>query len=98
MSSGIPSWCGDGTSTTEQRDRIHAALLSSGFAWPLQRIEVRRSAGASSDLAIALGLLVATGVLPAIAPRPRGELGLDGSIRDAAHNLGAQTLWELVEL
>ncbi|MCL4414586.1 MAG: hypothetical protein M1522_07555 [Actinobacteria bacterium] len=92
------SWYGDGTSTTEQRDRIRAAFLSSGFAWPLQRIEVRRSAGAGSDLGIALGLLVATGVLPVTTPRPRGELGLDGSIRNTEHDLGVRTLRELVEL
>ena len=98
VSNGIPSWGGDGTSTTEQRDRIRAAFLSSGFAWPLQRIEVRRSAGASSDLTIALGLLVATGVLPATTPRPRGELGLDGSVRNTEYAIGAHTLRELVEL
>jgi hypothetical protein len=98
VSSGISSWGGDGTSTTEQRDRIRAAFLSSGFAWPLQRIEVRRSAGVRSDLAIALGLLVTTGVLPANTPRPRGELGLDGSIRNTEYEIGARTLRELVEL
>lgn len=96
--SGFRSWYGDGTSTTEQRDRIRSAFLSSGFAWPLQRIEVRRSGGARSDLGIALGLLVATGVLPANTPRPRGELGLDGSIRNTEHEIGARTLRELVEL
>ena len=98
VSNGTPCWCGDGTSTTEQRDRIRAAFLASGFAWPLAHIEVRRSAGARSDLSIALGLLVATGVLPATASRPRGELGLDGSIRNTEHGLGARTLRELVEL
>jgi len=95
---GIPIWCGDGTSTVEQRDRIRAALLASGLAWPLAHIEIRRSGGASSDLPIAVGLLVATGVVPPATPRPRGTLGLDGSIGDTEHKIGASTLRELVEM
>jgi len=96
--SGIPAWGGDGTSDTTQRDRVRAAIIASGFAWPLSRIEVRRSAGPGSDLAIALGILVASGVLPATAPRPVGTLGLDGSISDTTYELGARTLRELVTL
>jgi len=95
---GIPSWCGDGTSTVEQRDRIRAAFLASGLAWPLARIEVRRSGGAGSDLAIAVGLLVATGVVPPTTPRPRGTLGLDGSIGGTEYEIGASTLREMVEM
>jgi magnesium chelatase family protein len=74
----------------ESRDRVRAALLSSGFKWPLQRITVNlapgsvRKVGAGFDLPIAVGLLIATGEL-----RPDclgdcsviGEIGLDGALR-----------------
>jgi len=54
----------------ESRDRVRAALLSSGFDWPLRRITINlagggeRKGGAGMDLAIAVGLLVAEGIVP----------------------------------
>jgi magnesium chelatase family protein len=74
----------------ESRDRVRAALLSSGLAWPNRRITVNlapsgiRKAGAGLDLAIAIALLVADEQLPPeIIERYAfvGELGLDGSLR-----------------
>lgn len=75
----------------ESRDRVRAALLSSGFPWPLRRITVNlapsgavRKGGPGLDLPIAIGLLVASGDLPAEAVEGcafLGELGLDGSLR-----------------
>ena len=74
----------------EARDRVRAALLCSGFTWPLQRITVNlapgsvRKVGAGFDLPIALGLLIATGELPADCLEGCsviGELGLDGTLR-----------------
>lgn len=74
----------------EARDRVRAAILSSGLPWPIQRITVNlapadiRKLGSGLDLAIALGVLVANGDLPAetIAGMAfLGELGLNGSIR-----------------
>ena len=74
----------------ESRDRVRAALLSSGFKWPLQRITVNlapgsvRKVGAGFDLPIALGLLTATGELPPECLNECsviGEIGLDGSLR-----------------
>ena len=95
VSNGLPGYSIVGlpdTSCRESRDRVRAALLSSGLAWPAQRITVNlapsgvRKAGAGLDLAIAVGLLVASGQieLPADALARRGfigELGLDGSVR-----------------
>ena len=78
------------TTCREARDRVRAALLSSEQAMPRQRITVnlaptgRRKAGAGLDLAIAVGLLVADGKVPAAAVAGigfLGELGLDGTIR-----------------
>ncbi|CAB4367386.1 MAG: YifB family Mg chelatase-like AAA ATPase [Actinobacteria bacterium] len=74
----------------ESRDRVRAALLSSGFEWPLRRITINlagggeRKGGAGMDLAIAIGLLVADGFVPAEAVTECAfiaELGLDGSLR-----------------
>lgn len=74
----------------EARDRVRAALLSSGLAWPLKRVTVNlapsstRKSGAGLDLAIAIGLLVASEQVPPAAVEGVafvGELGLDGSIR-----------------
>ena len=79
------------TSCRESRDRVRAALLSSGLAWPAtKKVTVNlapsgvRKAGAALDLPIALGLLAAVGDLPADSLDGLGcfgELGLDGSIR-----------------
>ena len=59
-------------------------------AWPLRRVTVNlapsgvRKGGAGLDLAIAVGVLVATGELPAGSTEGLtfcGELGLNGSLR-----------------
>ncbi len=79
----------DGT-CREARDRVRAAILSSGCTWPQTRITVNlapaeiRKVGASLDLPIAVGILVASGDVPADRVEGRGflgELGLDGSVR-----------------
>lgn len=74
----------------ESRDRVRAALLSSGLPWPNRRVTVNllganeRKGGAGVDLAIAVGLLVAQGELEATLVSERAflaELGLDGTLR-----------------
>ena len=74
----------------EARDRVRAALLSSGLTWPMKRVTVNlapgllRKIGPGLDLPIAIGLLVATEELDAEAVAGcafLGELGLDGSLR-----------------
>jgi magnesium chelatase family protein len=76
----------------EARDRVRAAVLSSELEWPMQRITVNLAPsslpkhGTGLDLAVAVGVLVATGVVPAEAAAGwafLGELGLDGSLRPA---------------
>jgi magnesium chelatase family protein len=74
----------------EARDRVRAALLSSGLPWPVHRVTVNlapsgvRKGGAGLDLPIAIGLLVATSQLPpdcADGLAFCGELGLNGALR-----------------
>lgn len=74
----------------EARDRVRAALLSSGLEWPNRRVTINlvgsgeRKGGASADLAIAVALLIAQGHLPPEVSDKfafLAELGLDGSLR-----------------
>ena len=74
----------------ESRDRVRAALETSGFAWPQKRVTVNlapsgvRKGGAGLDLAIAVGVLVSSAQLDettVVGCAFIGELGLDGSIR-----------------
>lgn len=93
VSSGLPGFHVVGlpdAACRESRDRVRAALLSSGLPWPTRRVTVNlapsgmRKAGAGLDLPIAVALLVATGEVPpetVAGTAFLGELGLDGSIR-----------------
>ena len=77
-------------SVRESRDRARAAVLSSEAQWPRHRITVSlapsqgRKTGSGLDLAIAVGVLVASGTIPRQSVERLafiGELGLDGSLR-----------------
>ena len=93
VANGLPAFTVVGlpdASCREARDRVRAALVSSGLSWPARRITVNLAptgipkAGSVLDLAMAVGLLVAC---EEIEPESildlafLGELGLDGSIR-----------------
>ncbi|MFV1989114.1 MAG: magnesium chelatase domain-containing protein, partial [Acidimicrobiales bacterium] len=96
VSNGLPGFTIVGlpdTSCREARDRVRAALLSSGLSWPDRRVTVNlapsgvRKAGSGLDLAIAIGVLIADGQLPSEVAQNRafvGELGLDGTLRGVA--------------
>ena len=93
VSNGLPGLTMVGlpdAAVRESRDRVRAALVSSGLAWPKRRITVNlapsgmRKAGAGLDLPIAIGVLVASRVVEAGCVADLafvGELGLDGSVR-----------------
>ncbi len=93
VSNGLPGFTIVGlpdAAVRESRDRVRAALLSSGLPWPLRRVTVNlapsgvRKGGAGLDLAVAVGVLVATGQLPPPCTERLafcGELGLNGSLR-----------------
>lgn len=82
---GLPDAAG-----RESRERVRAALLSSGLPFPLKRITVNfapanvRKSGAGLEVAVALGILLAEDELPAgclDGVAVLGELGLDGAVR-----------------
>jgi magnesium chelatase family protein len=93
VSNGLPAFTVVGlpdTACREARDRVRAAVLSSGLTWPTRKVTVNlapsgiRKTGAGLDLPIAIALLVVTGDLDAEAVAGMafiGELGLDGSVR-----------------
>lgn len=93
VSSGLPGFSIVGlpdTACREARDRVRAALLSSGLKWPQKRVTVNlapsgvRKVGSGLDLAIALALLVADDQLTSECIEgfgAVGELGLDGTVR-----------------
>jgi magnesium chelatase family protein len=90
---GLPSFTIVGlpdAAVQESRERVRAALVNSGFEFPLRRITVNlapadlRKAGPGFDLALAAALLVASGQLSGETLADHavtGELGLDGSVR-----------------
>jgi len=77
-------------SLAEARDRVRAAVTSSGLSWPTRRITVNLSpatlpkTGSSFDLAVAVATLAGAGLADAASVAAcvhLGELGLDGRLR-----------------
>lgn len=74
----------------ELRDRVRAAIISSGFEWPTARITINRGdhgdsqSSSRQDAAIAVTILEASGQIerPDRNAEIWGELNLDGRIRD----------------
>ena len=108
VANGLPGFTVVGlpdAAVRESRDRVRAAFASTGLPWPRRRITVNlapsgvRKGGAGLDLPIAVGVLVASGVITPEAVAGHafgGELGLDGSLRGVPGVLVlADTLAEL---
>ena len=93
LSGGLPGFSVVGmpeTAVRESKDRVRAALLSSGFKFPLERITVSlgpadmRKTGGRFDLAVALGILAASNQIPVKSLHGLefyGELALNGDLR-----------------
>ncbi len=92
ISRGIPAFSVVGlpnAAVRESRERVTAAIKNSGRDFPLERITVNlapadiKKEGAAYDLAIAVGILLASGQVEATATRTIfvGEVALDGSLR-----------------
>jgi magnesium chelatase family protein len=74
----------------EARDRVHAAVLNSGYEFPSRRITANLApgdvpkVGPGFDLALACGVLAASGQIPSESLDTHalfGELSLDGEVR-----------------
>jgi magnesium chelatase family protein len=93
LSNGLPSLSIVGmpeTAVKESKDRVRSALINSHFDFPAQRITVNLAPadlpkeGGRYDLAIALGILAASGQLPNEHLKHYefiGELALSGELR-----------------
>ncbi len=93
LANGLPAFTLVGLADTEvreARDRVRAAIQTSRFEFPQRRITVNLAPadlpkeGGRFDLPIALGILAASGQIPATALAETefiGELSLDGSVR-----------------
>lgn len=94
LRTGLPSLAivglGD-RAVRESRERVHSAILNSGLAFPTGRVTINlapaqlRKAGAGFDLAIACGILAASGQVPLDALASTavyGELALGGDLRE----------------
>lgn len=82
----------------ESKERVRCAIMNSGFSFPQGEVVVSLSpaslpkSGAGFDLAIALSVLGATGLIDTEQLRGSivlGELALDGSVRTVRGALGA---------
>ncbi len=93
ISSGLPSFSIVGlpdNAVKESKERVKSAIKNSGFAFPTKRITVNlapadiKKEGTVFDLAVALGILKAEGIVNNDGSADYfvlGELSLDGSIR-----------------
>ncbi|PTX61284.1 magnesium chelatase family protein [Melghirimyces profundicolus] len=93
ISNGLPTFDLVGlpdSAVRESRDRVRAAVKNSGCQFPLQRITTNlapadlKKEGSSFDLAIAAGVLAASGQVPEKGWEKTlflGELALDGMLR-----------------
>jgi len=93
LANGLPAFDLTGlpdSTVREAKDRVRAALRNSDFDWPMKRITANlapahlRKEGSGFDLALALALLAANGVLTPThlhGVAAVGELALDGQVR-----------------
>jgi len=93
LADGVPAFHTVGlpdTSVREARERVRAALTTSGFKFPERRITINLAPadvpkqGSGFDLAVAVGLLAAKGAVSAERLESTllmGELALDGGLR-----------------
>jgi len=93
ISQGLPAFATVGLpegAVRESKERVKAAIKNSGYHFPADRITVNlapadiKKEGSAFDLPMALGILAATGLVPATRCAGHlflGELALDGMVR-----------------
>lgn len=103
LSRGLPSLSIVGlpeTSVKESKDRVRSAIINNNFEFPLRRITINLAPadlpkeGSRFDLAIAIGILAASGQIPDIDLDQfefLGELALTGTLRQVCGVLPASS-------
>ena len=93
ISNGLPAFEIVGLATTsvkESKERVRSAMKNSGYEFPMRRITVNlapadlKKDSAGLDAAIAIGIMVSSGQIPAEKCQQTmfiGELALDGNVR-----------------
>lgn len=93
ISNGLPGYDMVGlasTATKESKERVRSAIKNSGYKYPVQRIIINlapadtKKEGPTFDLAVAVGILAASGSLENKSYKQYvllGELSLDGKLR-----------------
>nr|WP_211162820.1 YifB family Mg chelatase-like AAA ATPase [Alteromonas ponticola] len=101
LANGLPAFHLVGmaeTSVKEARDRVRCALINSGFDFPVRRITVNLAPadipkhGGRYDLAIAIGILAASSLIPPNQVDDYeiiGELGLTGELKEVQNVIPA---------
>ncbi|MFQ6372457.1 YifB family Mg chelatase-like AAA ATPase [Shewanella sp. YIC-542] len=96
LSNGLPAFNLVGlpeASVKEARERVRSALINAGFEFPQRRITINLAPadlpkqGGRYDLPIAIGILAASGQIPATALAQHefiGELALSGEVRECS--------------
>lgn len=98
VSQGLPSLTIVGlaeAAVRESKDRVRSAIINSGYTFPMKRLTINLAPadlpkdGARLDLAIALGILIASDQIQANTEQIEfiGELALDGQLRAATGTL-----------
>ncbi len=99
VSNGLPSLSMVGlpeTAVKESKERVYGAILNSHFTFPIQRITINMAPadlpkeGGRFDLAIAIGILAASGQIPSKLLQQYecvGELSLGGELRPISGTL-----------
>lgn len=93
ISNGLPAFEIVGLATTavkESKERVRSAIKNSGYEFPMRRITINlapadlKKDSAGLDMAIAMGIMVSSGQIPAEKCSHMmfmGELALDGQVR-----------------
>ena len=100
MSNGLPAFIIVGLANKavdEAKERVRSAMKNSGLNMPPRRITLNLAPadlpknGSGFDLAMAVGLLLASKQVVSVSPRAAffGELGLDGTMRSTVGALAA---------
>ena len=96
-----------GSAVLEARERVRSALRNSDFEVPARRITVNLAPadlpkeGTGFDLAIAVGILAASGQMPVDSLSETaliGELALDGSLREVPGTMALAVAAQLAEI